>query len=139
MKRERVRRSAIFLRETSMEIGIFAINRLNYGINSRRRFPQEHTCVSIRCWIGRRSIFGSTSNTKIFLLWIFIWTEAMARVIEVSAVRPAQCLSDQRPKQWTISSRNYDIRMWRNEPGGRRMKVAAWSCCAKMDTCKQSD
>ena len=90
MKRGRVPKNGIFLRETSTEIGIFATSRLNCGINSRRRFPPERTFVSIRGWIGRRSTFGSTSNTKTFPSWTSIWTKVTARVIEVLAVRPAR-------------------------------------------------
>ena len=99
-------------------------------------FPPEHTFVSIRCWIGRRSTFGSTSNTKTFPSWTSIWTKATARVIEVLAVRPARRPSDRLLKRWTTSLRSYDIRMWRSERDGRKMKVAAWSCFAKMDTCE---
>src|SRR5574339_10732 len=136
MKKARGQRSGIFLLATSTATGIFATNRPNYGTNSRSRFLPAPTSASIRCWIGLRSTSGNTSNSKIFPLSISTSTRATGPATAVWAARLVRRPSSRRPARSTTSSKSCVTPPWPNAPAAHRTKDEAWSCCGKMDICR---
>ena len=138
MKKEREPRNAISPRVINMATGISETNRRSSGTNIRRRFHRAPTSGFIRCSIGRRSIFGNISSSRIFPSSICISTKATAPAIAASVAHPVRCRSNPPPRPWTTSSKSFAIPRWPSDRAAHRMKGGEWSYYGKMGTCSQN-
>src|SRR5262245_25387401 len=135
MKKARGLRNGTSRPATNTAIGISAISPRSSGTNSKQLFLPEHTYGSIRCWIGRRSIFGSTLNLRTFPSLISILIEGMGPAIAAWAARPVRLRSNRPPRAWTTSLKNCGTVRSQSGRGGLKTRVGGWRCFEKMDTC----
>ena len=98
-------------------------------------FPPGPTSGFIRCWIGRKSIFGNTSSLRTFRLSISISTKAREPVSQSRAARPARRRSSRLQKPWTTLLRSCGTPRSPSDRAARKTKGVGWSCSRKTDTC----